>query len=249
MLHKLQSTFMDSVYKECDDLVPHVKSFGDITNEERVNIYRNTAFVGLKVLLADTFPCVVKMVDIEFFRYLAHMFITENPPTRGDLGLYGENFPAFIKKFKALESYPYLSEIADLEWAMHKSYDATDDASYSIENFQNYMSDDIENLTLNFVSSVHLFAFSLPVFTLWESVKEEKENIEDVDLTQNEYVLVFRDADLNVQVLKLAQSTFMFYTALHKNSTFVEASATTDADIQDDLIFALKNNLFKQKEK
>lgn len=239
---------MDSIYKENDNVIPFVDALGDITNEERVHIYRNCVFVSLKNLLSDVFPSIVEMVGIEFFRYLTHEFIKTQPPTNGALMLYGGEFKVFLASFSALKEYPYLSDVAAIEWAMHQSYDAADDKACDAQDFQDWVKTDIENLKRTFVNSVHLFEFSSPAYSLWQASKEEGAAIENIDLAQHEYVLVYRDKQLDVQVCNLAKNAYMFYNALKNNKTFVEASTCTEGDIQNDIAFALSEDLFKKKD-
>ena len=192
-LNQLQLNFKESVYNGKDSLLPWVLEIGPLSKEERVNIYRNTVHVGLKSLLADVYPAIMALVGVEFFRYVTHQFIHEYPPQKGALLYYGASFSDFLKTFPALKDFPYLSGVAELEWARHLSYDAADDTPINVEGFSKLSEGVIQNIKFEWVASVHIFEFDVPIFTLWRSGCGHKVDMKDIDLHQGECVMVYRD--------------------------------------------------------
>jgi hypothetical protein len=95
---------------------------------ERFAVHRNNAAVTLIGALRLTYPVVDKLVGAEFFTGAAHAFIARHPPRTACLNDYGGAFADFLGAFPAAAGLAYLPDVARLEWAVHGSLNAPDDA-------------------------------------------------------------------------------------------------------------------------
>lgn len=93
---------------------------------KRFNVYRNNVIVSLSEALAVTYPAVARLLGEEYFRALAPVFVRAHPPTSPVLMFYGEVFAEFLASFEPLADYPYLSDVARIEWAWLQAYHAAD---------------------------------------------------------------------------------------------------------------------------
>lgn len=89
--------------------------------EGRLAIYRNNTFHSLTEALKATFPVTVQLLDERFFRYLAHGFISEHPPGDPALAEYGRGLPGYIRRCEVCRDFPYLPDVARLEWAVSQA--------------------------------------------------------------------------------------------------------------------------------
>src|SRR6266545_6393061 len=85
--------------------------------DNRFAVYRNNVLAGLTSALAARFPVVQRLVGNEFFRDMARVYVTVEPPRSPLLMHYGETFAAFIDGFEPAAPIPYLGDIARLEMA------------------------------------------------------------------------------------------------------------------------------------
>jgi hypothetical protein len=77
--------------------------------------------------LGSAYPVIQRIIGEENFRVLAGSFVRSRPPQRPQLSLYGADFAEFIAAFApAQRDYPFLADLARLEWALHESYFARD---------------------------------------------------------------------------------------------------------------------------
>ena len=93
--------------------------------------YRANADASAARALGTAFPTVQALVGVEDFAHLAHEFWRFDPPTRGDLGDWGDAFASWLAEHAGLSQWPYLGDCARLDWAMHcceRAADATLDA-------------------------------------------------------------------------------------------------------------------------
>lgn len=90
----------------------------------RLAVYRHHVFTSLTAVLESTYPVVARLVDPRFFRYAAHRYIRDHPPTSPCLFEYGATLPAFLEGFAPSRHLRYLPDVARLEWAMNAALHA-----------------------------------------------------------------------------------------------------------------------------
>lgn len=100
--------------------------------KRRLGIYRNNALLSLTAALKATYPVTARLADERFFNYVAHTFITGEPPRKARLSVYGGTFPRFLARFQPCRDYPIIAEMAALEWAIASSLNAAEEAAVPI---------------------------------------------------------------------------------------------------------------------
>lgn len=93
---------------------------------KRFNVYRNNVLVSLTEALAAAYPAVHRLLGEEYFAALAPLFIRAHPPVSPVLMFYGAAFAEFLDGFEPLSPYPYLGDVARIEWAWLTAYHAAD---------------------------------------------------------------------------------------------------------------------------
>lgn len=92
----------------------------------RLAIYHNHYRVTLIDVLASTFPATLTAVGEDHFRAAARGFILTQPPSEPRLTVYGAGLPAFLAQLPPLAPWPWLADLARLEWAVHVALHAPD---------------------------------------------------------------------------------------------------------------------------
>jgi hypothetical protein len=88
--------------------------------------YRANAEALADRALTAVFPTVRELVGGDDFAHLARAHWHAHPPTRGDLGAWGADFPAWLEAHPALAGWPYLGDCARLDLALHTAERAAD---------------------------------------------------------------------------------------------------------------------------
>ena len=91
-----------------------------------IEAYRANAEAVAERALAAVFGTVEAMLGAEDFAHLAADFWRAHPPLRGDLGEWGEAFPAWLAGHPAMAPWPYLGDCARLDLALHRNERAAD---------------------------------------------------------------------------------------------------------------------------
>ncbi len=88
--------------------------------------YRANAEALAERALSAVFATVQPMVGAENFQHLACEFWQAHPPLRGDVGEWGDEFPAWLDAHAAMARWPWLSDCARLDLALHHNERAAD---------------------------------------------------------------------------------------------------------------------------
>lgn len=82
--------------------------------------YRVNASASAERVLGAAYPTVRQLVGDEDFDHLARGHWRAHPPTLGDLGEWGDGFPAWLAAHDRLRDWPYLADCARVDWALHR---------------------------------------------------------------------------------------------------------------------------------
>lgn len=152
-----------------DGAQPHPHGLSDGKGRpagRRYNVYRNNVAVSLTEALESGFPATAKLIGAENFRNIAGLYLRQSPPDSPRMMLYGKGFGDFLDGFAPLAKYPYLGDVARLEFALRESYHAADSipidpAALGIAPEQLMAS------TLSLAPSLRLLRSPYPVVALW----------------------------------------------------------------------------------
>ena len=190
---------------------------------KRFAVYRNNVVAGLIEALMDILPVTCRIVGAEFFKAMARIYVTHNPPDSPILLEYGKGFAHFVAGFEPAAGLPYLSDVCRIERAWLDAYHAADCSSIQSTELFSRASGEILSLRVTLHPSVRLIRSAFPSLTIWET-NTEGSNPCPVDLDGNpEYAVIARPHS-NVDLHSLSEPEFVFIEALSMQRTILEAS-------------------------
>ena len=92
----------------------------------RLGIYRGNLKANWVRALSSSYPVLRRLVGDEFFEALARVYGRARPSRDPDLDRFGAGLPDFLDGFAPAADYPYLPDVARLEWLVHDAHYATD---------------------------------------------------------------------------------------------------------------------------
>lgn len=171
----------------------------------RFAIYRNNVMASLVDALAANFPVLQTQVGSEFFRAMAATFIRQHPPSSSVLARYGENLPAWIAAFEPLADWPWLGDLAKLEFSVIDALNALDNET-EIPAFIPAFDPLVNGLMLE--PSLRVITSPYSIFQIWCAHQEAQPEI--IDPYQAENVLLFRQQDaIRILPVSAAQAHFV----------------------------------------
>jgi Putative DNA-binding domain len=127
--------------------------------------YQANATASAQRSLQTAYPVIAQLIGDEAFEHLARDFWAQHPPTRGDLAQWGDELAGFIASIPALQTEPYLSDVARAEWALHTAATAADQAA-DLATFSLLKTQDPATLTLQLAPGTALVHSQYPIVSI-----------------------------------------------------------------------------------
>lgn len=247
-LAKLQSNLLDSIFNINNIAIEAIntpaKAKLSIKNRGLQTYQANAGHAALRSLQA-AYPVVAQLIGDKVFAHLATDYWAKYPPVRGDLAQWGSELPAFITSIQALQTEPYLSDVAKVEWALHIAATAPDKA-VDLASFALLTAHEPDTLTLQLATGIALIHSEYPVASILTAHLYDSPSFDDVGqkLRQNspEIALVWRQA-LRPMVGTIGPAEAVFLTHLLAGESLLASlnsalSATLTTDVSTPFDFA-----------
>src|SRR5207249_4628005 len=93
---------------------------------ERLDIYADMYFYRIRDALKEDFAAVAAVIGDARFHNLITDYLLAHPPAHFSLRYAGQHLPAFLAQHSCAGHWPYLSDLALLEWSVLGAFDAPD---------------------------------------------------------------------------------------------------------------------------
>ncbi len=207
-LHKLQSQFGAQLFGDQQTDVENLIESHGFGPSQRINIYRNNINSTLTESLANIYPVTCIMVGSDFFKMMAQKYCRTHPSQTGDLRDYGEHLPAFMRNMPKLKDFPYLPDLAEIDWSCHLAYHAHSTPTLSVSSLGHYSTEEHENLRFTLHPAIHTIESEYPVFDIWEYATSDDQNQTTPDIKpRRQQVLVHRE-EYSVRVVNIDKTLF-----------------------------------------
>ena len=135
------------------------------TSNRGLKTYQANAAASALRSLQTAYPVIAQLIGDIAFEHLAHDFWAQHPPARGDLAQWGGELADFIASISALQTEPYLRDVAKAEWALHTAATAADKEA-DLATFALLTEQDPVALTLQLAPGTALIHSNYPVASL-----------------------------------------------------------------------------------
>lgn len=247
-LRDLQVLFKEGLLAAEDGPLVDLVAGDGLDPRARLAVYRHHVFTTLTTVLEAAYPVVCRLADRRFFAYAADVFIRRHPPTGPCLAQYGATFPDFLAVFAPCAPYPFLADVARLEWAMHLASEASPTGDLDLAYLRGL--DPLQMASLRFVPRAGLayVASRWPVDRIW-SAHQEGASASLPDLEAGSVCLEVSSSEAGVHVRAICRTTYAFRDALARGLTLGEAADLAFAldrsfDLEGELRTVLEGNLF-----
>lgn len=239
MSEEAESQFADALFDPGRPIPAGVIGPDGEPAPKRFNVYRNNVVVSLCEALGKTYPAIKSLLGEDYFNALARAYVDENPPTSPVLLHYGEAFPSFIKVFPPLASYPYLSDVALVEWFWLVAYHAADEPALEPSVLGEMAPENLGSVRFKKHCATALIDSKWPVWSLLSANRFSPDADVPINLNMGEAVLVTRQ-ELEVDVTLLRPGAACLIRHLFAGDSLVEAAQAAQLHNQE---FSLSDTL------
>ncbi|MFN2098901.1 putative DNA-binding domain-containing protein [Altererythrobacter sp. MF3-039] len=160
-----------------------------------MSVYRNNYRTALVEALRSTFEQTERWAGGDSFKRAAAHHLIAHPPSSWTLDEAGSGFEETCTELFAQN--PEVSELAWLEWAMHRAFVAADHTALTLEEFAEQSSsfgeDDWVNLRLTIVPGLRFRTITQDCAGLWRALKNEESPPEQLALAEPAGLAVWRE--------------------------------------------------------
>jgi hypothetical protein len=222
----------------------------DANTASRFAVHRHTCRHGLVETLRTAYPAVATAVGETYFDALAVEFIQHSPPASPVLQEYSPDFPDFLEHFPPLADWPWLGDVARIDWARREAYHAADAVPLSSEQLQAWSVEALLQASLHLHPSLRTLTSAYPAWSLWHCQQSPGDGLAE-DRWSAESLQVWRiDVDVHLRLLDAGEAALRrdlangltladaLQTAFTRDPEF-DASSAIAALIDDRLIVAV----------
>lgn len=215
---------------------------------DAVAIYRNNYCGNLQDALAGAYPIVEQIVGEKFFRMMTRHYVNQHPSRSGNLHRYGAGMAAFIAVFPPAQGLPYLSDVADLEWACHCAYFAEDAAALDIVALSQVPEAAYPDLMLGVHPACGIVRSQYPIAAIWRAHQPGAPREFHINLDSGPCIALVSRKDNLVQVSELNEAELAWFDRLRAGLPLGPATDTTLAqfpefDLQAALVTLVSRNV------
>lgn len=174
-LHSIQQYFQNYVMDDKNPLPDIFVSTKQVSADVRLNIYVNAYRYRLVDALKSTYPVLTLFLGEDAFTELALNYIQASPSIFRSIRWFGDGLPDFIADYPEYKAYPYLVELAQLEWILCEVFDGPDSGIISIEDLASLAPEAWPQMQLHIQPTAKRVDFDWNVIAIWQAIIDEKE--------------------------------------------------------------------------
>ncbi|MEO7066774.1 MAG: DNA-binding domain-containing protein [Rhodanobacter sp.] len=221
-LRDLQQQFMAALY-DADAPGPVAAIAGNgLTAAARLRIYRSSCNESQTAALRVTYPALQALVGDVFFDQTVHSYRRAHPSQSGNLQAFGAKLGDYLETLAACRAYPYLPDVARLEWLRQETILARDVATVVSSAFIERVGSTTTPTHVVLHPSLHVVTSRYPVLCIWRYALHP--SVDGLTLGDGECVVLWRE-DGEVAMAAVDRASFACIVALQQGASLDAARA------------------------
>jgi hypothetical protein len=193
----------------------------DLSKADRLAIYGEGYFLRIVDCLANIFVSVRNIVgEHEFDHHLGRDFLVKHPSVHRCIDNVGKEFADFMKKRPETKDFPFLPDLARLEWAYHETFYADEREDFDFASLKDVPVEKWAAATVDIDGSVHLLTAAYPIEPVWRDDGRWARRRLKAIKAKKSHILIFRRPDAQVRVAPIEPAAHLLLTMLADGRTF-----------------------------
>lgn len=160
-----------------DSSHPHIGSeivsTARVPAEKRLAIYAHAYKSRLIEVLGISYPVLQTYLGNEKFYELGDYYADLYPSTFRSIRWFGEHMASVLSQHPVYQRYPFLAELAQIEWLMCSVFDSPDVDTLAIETLSRIPPEEWMSMQLHAHPSLRRLDLSWNVIDIWKAINEE----------------------------------------------------------------------------
>lgn len=188
--------------------------------QHRIGVYQNNVFSAIQDYMAEVFPATKGVLGPDYYKQLVQTFIQQQPPSQGNINLYGQQLSDLLGDHAALDSLPYLTALMEYEWSLHEAYFASttgciDPAAQS--------QDELLRMPMTLNESVFLLSSEFPIYQIHRQSLPDYDGEVNIDLSQSQDHLLIYKSGFEVKTEVLSSEQTIVFDSIQNNDNLLQA--------------------------
>lgn len=187
--------------------------------------WRMNAFRALSI----TYPTLVSLLGEDTFHVLIAMYVKQYPAAQSDWGTWGRSLPAWLAQQAELDAYPYLPDVAKLDWLCHTT-ERAQDGQLDMASLMSLGVQPLNQVFLSLAAGVQVMSSVYPIVQIWmghHGPEHERADWMDqahqaLGLETTQYVLVHRQP-WRAMPCVITRANYAFLSAVRSGLTLERA--------------------------
>ena len=250
-LHKIQSALLHDIYTGEHTSSVYLNKIR-LSSPERLDIYYNNTLLNLTEILAGTYPVLQKIVGKRFFETISRNYIETYTQSTGNRHKYGAMLNKFLSSYQPVVKWPYLPDIAAIEWAYFQAEIADDALTIDFNDLTTLIPKQ-PNFVLSPHPGVYLVDQYFNALEIWQ--EHQKNEIGAITLQENpQTILIWRDQKNVVLLKEISTSLKKLLIFCKEGKSFSDAMSQVGCQLQGleefqkEFAYAVSFGVFKKKE-
>ncbi|WP_250656241.1 DNA-binding domain-containing protein [Alkalimarinus coralli] len=225
-LHDVQRQFMSAMYRTGVAADRFIKPSCTLSSNERLAIYRGSVRGGLLQALSDIYPTLNKLLGDNPFEGLCRRYIEETPSQSANIAEYGHRLAEFVASFKPLSEYPYMADVARLEWAWHQVFNESDSIPLDLERLGLMSPEQQMALKFHPPKASRLIHSHWPIHKIWQNNQphqSDEQSDQTIELIRSDFFLLIWRREYEMRVDLLEEPQWHFLSSLNQTANFSAA--------------------------
>ncbi len=168
---------------------------GGVAGEERMSVYANGYPARIQESLKEVYEAVHQVLGDDQFSEICHVYAHQYPSHDYNLNFVGRYFPEFLQGSPFSKAFPFLVDLAKLEWLIWESFHAFDEQPFQPHQLAEVPAEDWEHARVIFQPSVKLISSAWPILDIWRTRRQRSEEVKVDLMNRSQQILVGRNKD------------------------------------------------------
>lgn len=156
---------------DCEsDIYPQIAPCSRIDPHRRLKIYFNAYRLRLMEVLEKDFPKTHILLGDDAFSNACEQYVHAHPSTHFSVRYFGQNFALFLGQNTPYSQWPFVEEMARLEWTLSQTLDAADAPLVAADVLSKFSQEQWPYLQFEFHPSLFLEEFHWDTVELFKDI-------------------------------------------------------------------------------